>query len=81
MNKPIQPPVPDDDFGPLDEHGQQIWSPEEKATIARLQADPAYIRSVEDGLADIEVNGTLSHEQHIAKLDRLRSQWLAERDQ
>lgn len=55
MNKPnldFQPA--DDDFGPLDEHGQQIWSPEDEAAIARLVATPSYRSDIAAGLASIE---------------------------
>ena len=54
MNKPVQPPIlPDDDIGPLDENGEQIWSPEEEAAIARLRDDPDYLRSLEEANAQI----------------------------
>ena len=46
MNQPITPPQADHDIGPLDEHGQQIWSREEEAAIARLEAQPGFRKSL-----------------------------------
>ena len=74
MNKPVPDMRPDgDDLGPLDEHGQQIWSPEEEAAIARLQADPGYQADVAAGLASIARGAGYSTEQVLAELARRRA--------
>lgn len=71
---------PDPDLGPLDEHGQQIWSPEEEAAIARLHADPQYQADTEEALADLAAGGpTYSTDEVFEHLAELRRQWLAER--
>ena len=72
MNKPLQPPVPDDDIGPLDEHGQQVWSPEEEAAIARLNSDPEFIRSIEESRAQVARGEWYTTEQVFAELERRR---------
>ena len=72
MNKPAQPPTPDPDIGPLDEHGQQIWSPEEEAAIARLRDDPDYLRSLEEISARIDRGEWYTTEQVFAELERRR---------
>lgn len=79
MNKPVPDLRPDDDLGPLDEQGQQIWSPEEEAAIARLQADPQYQADVAAGLADIAAGRTFSHEEVFERLAEHKRQWRAER--
>lgn len=79
MNKPIQPPVPDDDIGPLDEHGQQIWSPEEEAAIARLDADPAYLASLEEANAQIDRGEWFTTEQVNEYMAEVKRRWHAER--
>lgn len=74
MNKPNPDLHPaDDDPGPLDEHGQQIWSPEEAAAIARLQACPGYQADVAAGLASIARGAGFSTEQVLAELARRRA--------
>ncbi len=79
MNKPVPDLRPDDDLGPLDEQGQQIWSPEEEAAIARLQADPQYQADIEEGLADIAAGRTFSHEEVFERLAEHKRRWRAER--
>ncbi|WP_404372183.1 hypothetical protein AB5I39_05480 [Sphingomonas sp. MMS24-J45] len=73
MNKPVPDLHPDDDLGPLDAQGQQIWSPEEAAAIARLQADPRYQADVAAGLASIARGQGFSAEQVLAELARRRA--------
>ena len=73
MNKPVPDLRPDDDLGPLDEHGQQIWSPTEAEAIARLQADPQYQADVAAGLASVERGAGFSTEQVLAELARRRA--------
>ncbi len=48
----MRPDANADDLGPFDEHGQQIWSPETEAAVARLQADPAYGAAIAQAPAD-----------------------------
>ena len=79
MNKPSAPPVADHDIGPLDEHGQQIWSPEEEAAIARLHADPQTAIDIAEAEADIAAGRVLSLEESRASFAAMRQQWLAER--
>ena len=74
MNKPVPDLRPvDDDLGPLDEQGQQIWSPEEEAAIARLTADPRYQADVAAGLASVGRGEGFSTEQVLAELARRRA--------
>ena len=80
MNKPLASPVADPDIGPLDEHGQQVWSPDEEAAIGRLRRDPVYVRSVKEALADARAGNVLSHEQHLASMAEMKRRWFAERD-
>jgi predicted transcriptional regulator len=75
----IQPADDADDLGPLDEHGQQIWSLEEAAAIARLEADPAEAVALEEGLADIAAGRTYSHEEVFERLAEHKRLWRAER--
>ena len=74
MNKPNPDLRPaDDDLGPLDENGQQIWSPEETAAIARLWADPHYQADVAAGLASVARGEGYSTEQVLAEVARRRA--------
>lgn len=78
MNKPLHPtPVADDDIGPLDEHGQQIWSPEEEEAIARLDADPDFRASIERAEADIDAGRFYTHEQVVARSKEMKRKWFA----
>ncbi|PTS90124.1 hypothetical protein DBR17_01960 [Sphingomonas sp. HMWF008] len=79
MNKPVPDLRPDDDLGPLDEHGQQIWSPEEAAAIARLEADPEELAALEEALADIAAGRLFTTEEVFERLAEHKRQWLAER--
>lgn len=79
MNKPLQPPVPDDDIGPLDEHGQQIWSAEEEAAIARILADPEHDRSIAEAQAQIDRGEWYTTEEVRAHMVEVKRQWRAER--
>ncbi len=73
MNKPVPDLRPDDDLGPLDARGQQVWSPEEAEAIARLQADPRYQADVVAGLASMARGEGFSTEQVLAELARRRA--------
>ena len=79
MNKPITPPVADDDIGPLDEHGQQIWSPEEAAAIERLRAQPWYQRDCDEADADVAAGRFFTHEEVIARSKEMKRRWFAEK--
>lgn len=79
MNAPRPNLEPDPDFGPLDEHGQQIWSPEEEAAIARLNDDPAEMAALDEALADAAAGRTSSTEEVFARLAEYKRHWLAER--
>lgn len=79
MNKPAQPITPDDDIGPLDEHGQQIWSPEEEAAIARLDADPDFQASLDRANADIDAGRFYTSEEVKASMREMKRRWFAER--
>ena len=79
MNKPIQPPVPDDDIGPLDEHGQQIWSPEEEAAIAQLEAEPGFWESLAEANAQIDRGEYYTSEEVNASMREMKRKWFAER--
>lgn len=78
MNKPAQPLTPDPAIGPLDEHGQQIWSPEEEAAFARIQADPDFWPSIERSRAAVARGEWYTTEQMLAELER---RWVARRRQ
>lgn len=79
MNKSIFPPVADNDIGPLDEHGQQIWSPEEEAAIARLHDDPVFLQSIEEARAQFERGECYTTEEVKAHMVEVKRQWHAER--
>lgn len=79
MNKPILPPVANDDIGPLDEHGQQIWSPEEEAAIARLDEDPEYWSSIAEARADHAAGLAYTTEEVRAYMTEVKRIWRAER--
>lgn len=63
MNKPPAIEPDSDDIGPLDEHGQQIWTPAEEAAIARLHEDPAYWAGIEKAEEDIRAGRVFTHEE------------------
>lgn len=73
MNKPIIRPVADDDIGPLDEHGQQIWSPEEEAAITRIESDPDFWPSLQRSREAVARGEWLTTEQMASELERRRA--------
>lgn len=75
MNKPMRPPVPDPDIGPLDEHGQQIWSLEEEAAIAQIMADPDFWPSIQQSREATARGDRYTAEEVAAELDRRRRAW------
>ena len=79
MNKPTARIAADDDLGPLDEHGQQIWTPEEEAAIARLHADPAFQAAIAKAEADIAANRVCTDEEARAHMASVRQRFLADR--
>jgi predicted transcriptional regulator len=79
MSKPKPRIAPDADIGPVDEHGQQLWSAEEEEAIARLHRDPAYWAGIEEARADIEAGRVFTHEQVLAESAERRRRYLAER--
>jgi hypothetical protein len=79
MNKPARPFAPDHDLGPLDENGEQIWSPEEAAAIARVTSDPAFLRSVARAEAQADAGGGRTHAEHIAWMEERKREWRARR--
>lgn len=80
MNESLQPPpVADDDIGPLDENGEQIWSPEEEAAIARLQRQPGYWESLEEADAQIDRGEGLTSEEAHASMIEMKRRWFAEK--
>lgn len=80
MNKPTPPVETDSDIGPLDENGQQIWSPEEEEAIARMHRDPAYWAAIKEAEADIAVGRLFTHEEMLARSAERRRKFLAERN-
>ena len=80
MNKPVpHPPSVDDDIGPLDEHGQQVLSPEEEAVLDRLDRDPAFLAAIAEADASIDAGHFFTHEQVVAESAERRRRYLAER--
>ena len=79
MNKPLQPPVPDDDVGPLDEYGQQVWSPEDEAASARMWADAEFLAGLEKARAQFERGEWYTNEEVKVHFAERRSRWLSER--
>lgn len=79
MNEPRPNLHPDADLGPIDEHGQQIWSPEEEEAIARLHDDPEYWTGIEEAFADIAAGRVFTSEEIAAHFEERRRVWLAER--
>lgn len=79
MNKPVPDLRPDDDLGPLDAQGQQIWSPEEEAAIARLQADPEFWAGLEEAEEDVRAGRLYTSEEVAAHMAELKQRWRAER--
>jgi predicted transcriptional regulator len=79
MNKPKPDIGSDADLGPLDANGQQIWSTEEEAAIARLHRDPAYWAGLRRAEADIAAGRMLTHEEVLEASAERRRQYLAKR--
>lgn len=79
MNKPAHPLTPDQDIGPLDEHGQQIWSPAEEAAASRREADPTFIAAEAQAEADIAAGRVRSHEDHLIWMAERKREWFARR--
>lgn len=79
MNKPARPPVPDADLGPLDANGQQIWSPEEEAAIARAVSGTDYERGVAEAEADIAAGRVHTQEEVAASMAEMKRRWRADR--
>ena len=79
MNKPTPRVEPDDDIGPLDENGQQIWSPEEEAAIERVTSDPSFLADIARAEADIAAGRVYTHEEVRAHMAEVRRRFLAER--
>lgn len=79
MNKPIDRPVADPDIGPLDANGEQIWSPEEEAAIARVMSDRAAVDIEAAADADIANGRERSHAEHCAWMDERKREWFAQR--
>jgi hypothetical protein len=75
MNKPITHIEPDDDIGPLDENGQQIWSPEEEALLGNLDNDPTFWADIAAAEADIAAGRVYTHEQVVAMSAERRRRW------
>ncbi len=73
MNKPAQPLIPDPDIGPLDQHGQQIWSSEEEAAIARMEANPDFWPSLQRSKEAVARGEWLTTEQMATELERRRA--------
>lgn len=72
MNKPAYPPVPDDDVGPLDEQGRQIWSPEEDEAVARIMAESDFWPSIARGQAQFSRGECRTTEEVFAELEQRR---------
>jgi predicted transcriptional regulator len=79
MNRPKSQIESDANIGPVDESGQQIWSAEEEAAIARLHRDPAYWAAIEEAEADIEAGRVFTHDEVLAASAERRRRYLAER--
>lgn len=73
MNKPVRigPKDMDEDVGPLDENGEQLWTAEKAAAIDRLVKDPEFIAGCREAEEDID-NGRVYTTQEVTA-------WMAER--
>lgn len=78
MTKPAHPLTPDLDIGPLDELGQQIWSPEEEAAIARMEADPEFQAGVARAEADILAGRVYTMAEVQVRSKERRRKWFAD---
>ncbi|WP_174278500.1 hypothetical protein [Sphingomonas bacterium] len=79
MNKPAHLLTPDFHIGPLNENGEQIWSPEEEAAIARAWADPERVTALAEAEADIAAGRVRTHAEHCAWMDERKREWYAQR--
>lgn len=79
MNRPSANFEPDHDFGSLDEHGQQVWSSQEEAVIARLHDDPEYWAGIEEAFEDIKAGRVFTSEEVATYFEERKRVWLAER--
>lgn len=79
MNKLTPRVEADDEIGPLDEHGQQIWSAEDEAAIARMEADPEFQAGLRRAEADIATGRVYTHEEVVARSAERRRRWRVER--
>lgn len=79
MNKPISQPIADPDIGPLNEHGQQIWLPEEEAAIARMEADPTFQAGLARAEADILAGRVYTHEEVKTSMKEMKRKWFAQK--
>ena len=80
VNKPLPTlQATDDDLGPPDENGEQIWSPETEAAVARLHADPEYWAGIEEAEADIAAGRVYTTEEVWEHLAETKRRWRAER--
>lgn len=79
MIKPTPRFEPDDDLGPLDENGQQLWSPEEEAAIERVTSDPQFLADIDRANAEIDAGIYYTHEEANAHMAEVRRRFLAER--
>ena len=79
MNKPISQPIAAPDIGPLDEPGEQIWSPEEEAAIARIEAHPDFWPSLARADAQIDRGEYYSTQEVRAWMKERKREWFAEK--
>lgn len=79
MNKPARPLTPDPAIGPLDGHGQQIWSPEEEAAIARMAARPDHAERAARAEAQIDSGEGFTTAEVRAWMRERKREWFAQR--
>lgn len=79
MNKPTPRIDGDADFGPVDENGVQIWSPEEEAAIERVTSTPEFWAGIARAEADIAAGRVYTHEEVVAMSAERRRRYRAER--
>ncbi|HEX8486739.1 hypothetical protein [Sphingomonas sp.] len=80
MNKPLQlPPVADDDIGPLDANGEQIWSSEEETASVRMWADPEFQAGLQEAERQIDRGEWHPHEEVVARSKEMKRRWFVEK--
>jgi hypothetical protein len=80
MNKPLQPPpVADNDIGPLDETGEQIWSSEDHGASARMWADAEFLAGLDEAERQIGRGEWHSQNDVIARSTEMKRRWFAEK--